>query len=49
MKICDRCKKEINNEDFTGVCGYINSKKAIEKDFCEECMTDIMNIIDIEK
>lgn len=48
MRICDRCRKEIKNEDFTGINCYERGEEKSDYEFCEECMADIMSIIDIE-
>ena len=48
MRICDRCKKDISGENFTGLSCYENSERKGDYEFCKECLADIMSIIDIE-
>ncbi len=47
QRFCDRCKRKIKGIDVIDVS--INSNKEdFHKEVCEECASDIMNLIEYE-
>lgn len=50
VKFCDRCKRKINSDENSKltIINYSTGKYLLDKEMCEECTNDIINMIEYE-